>query len=120
MQGLIDVPAHWKNTFYPTSAKILYKMPSCQACWNKACYGAVQLDIAGLLFLLVIAGTSIVMGPTHSAAALQWSWLACLMHVLPLATMAINLRWYAPLYVILTLEHSCTSLPSHLLCALLL
>ncbi|BDA45728.1 hypothetical protein COCOBI_07-5150 [Coccomyxa sp. Obi] len=53
-----------------------------------------QLDVAGFLFLLAIAGTSIVMGPAHSATALQHSWLACLMHALPLAAMAINLRWY--------------------------
>lgn len=59
----------------------------------ECCHGAVQLDVAGLLFLLVIAGTSVVMAPAHSAAAPQHSWLACLMHALPLAAMAINLRW---------------------------
>jgi hypothetical protein len=58
--------------------------------------GVVQLDAAGLLFLLLITGTSIATSPSQSAEAVQRLWLACLLHALPLAAMMVNLPWCAP------------------------
>lgn len=68
--------------------------------------GVVQLDAAGLLFLLLITGTSIATSPSQSAEAVQRLWLACLLHTLPLAAMMVNLPWCAP-----PLFHSCSSTP---------
>lgn len=55
----------------------------------------VQLDAAGLLFLLFITGVSISMAPSPSDPSTQRFWLAGLMHALPLLTM-LNIPWLAP------------------------
>ncbi len=56
----------------------------------------LQLDAAGLLFLLLITATSLATSLAQSAEAVQCLWLACLLHALPLAAMLVNLPWYIP------------------------
>ncbi len=63
---------------------------------NERLRGVVQLDAAGLLFLLFITGVSISMAPSPSDPSTQRFWLAGLMHALPLLTM-LNIPWWAPL-----------------------